>query len=38
MTPIHYLMENPNAMVDLQLLKDIDVLAPGALAAVDKYA
>ena len=36
-TPIHLLMENSNK-VDLQLLKAIDDLAPGALAAVDKYA
>ena len=31
-------MENSNSKVDAELLKTIDVLAPGALAAVDEYA
>ena len=31
-------MENSNLKVDAEFLKTIDVLAPGALAAVDEYA
>ena len=37
-TPIHDLMSNPTVKVDAGFLKAIDDLAPGALAAVDKYA
>ena len=37
-TPIHCLMKNSNLKVDAEFLKAIDVLAPGALAAVDEYA
>ena len=38
MTPIHCLMQNKNDKVDAELLKTIDVVAPGVLAAVDWYA
>ena len=38
MTPIHYLMQNSNSNVDAELLKAVNGVAPGALAAVDGYA
>ena len=32
------LMQNENVKMDAEFLTTIDVVAPGALAAVDKYA